>query len=139
MNMNARPPYRCIAGVFTAAAIALVAASVEANAQRETAAEGRLAFEAATIKLAAADAVRNRVVPISPNRLSIPSMTLTALIYAAYGEGGVQHVDARHRRSGLGQQDGLCRRRCRIGPRDAAATADDAADPHRGAVCVEVP
>ena len=44
-------------------------------------------FEIATIKLAAPDAVRNVVVPSSPDRLSIPSMTLTWLIYTAYGEG----------------------------------------------------
>src|SRR5215471_368934 len=34
------------------------------------------------------DAVPNRVIQTSPNRLSIHSMTLTALIYAAYGNGG---------------------------------------------------
>lgn len=44
-------------------------------------------FEVATIKLAAPDAVRNRMMPSSPDRLSIPSMTLTWLIYTAYGEG----------------------------------------------------
>ncbi len=65
---------------FTAAAIALVAVSA--------AAEDRLAFEVATIKLAAPDAVRNQVIPRSPNRLYIPGMTLTALIYNAYGDGG---------------------------------------------------
>ena len=74
--------------MFPAAAIALVAASAAAGPQRETPAEGRLALEAATIKLAAPDAERNRVMPTSPNRLYIPSMTLTALIYAAYGDGG---------------------------------------------------
>ena len=88
MSQNARVTRRSVAGVFTAAAIALVAASAAAGPQRETPAEGRLAFEAATIKLAAPDAVRNRVMPTSPNRLNIPSMTLTALIYAAYGGGG---------------------------------------------------
>ena len=62
--------------------------SVAADPQRETSAEGRLAFEAATIKLASPDAVRNQVMPTGPNRLSIPGMTLTALIYAAYGDGG---------------------------------------------------
>ena len=86
--MNACVSRRRTAGVFTVAAIALVTASVAADPQRETSAERRLAFEAATIKLAAPDAVRNRVMPTSPNRLSIPSMTLTALIYAAYGDGG---------------------------------------------------
>jgi uncharacterized protein (TIGR03435 family) len=51
-------------------------------------AEGRLAFEAATVKLAPPDAERNRLIPTGPNRLFIPGMTLTALIYAAYGDGG---------------------------------------------------
>jgi len=88
MNMNARVSRRWIAVVFTVAAIAPVTASAAADPQRETSAEARLAFEAATIKLAAPDAVRNRVLPTSPNRLYIPSMTLTALIYAAYGDGG---------------------------------------------------
>ena len=44
-------------------------------------------FEVATIKPAAPDAVRNRVIYPSPERISIPSMTLTWLIYTAYGEG----------------------------------------------------
>jgi uncharacterized protein (TIGR03435 family) len=74
--------------VFGAAAIALVAASAAADAQRKTRADGRLAFEVATIKPAAPGAVRNQVMPTSPNRLHIPSMTLTSLIYAAYGDGG---------------------------------------------------
>jgi uncharacterized protein (TIGR03435 family) len=85
MTQNARVTRRRVAGGF---AIALVAASAAADPQRETPADGRLAFEAATIKLAAPDAVRNLVMPTSPNRLNIPSMTLTALIYAAYGDGG---------------------------------------------------
>jgi uncharacterized protein (TIGR03435 family) len=86
--MNARVSRRRIAEVFTVAAIALVTASAAANPQRETSAEGRLAFEAVTIKLAAPDAVRNQVMPTSSNRLRIPSMTLTWLVYAAYGDGG---------------------------------------------------
>jgi len=72
----------------TAAAIALLAVSAAADPQREAPADGRLAFEAATIKLAAPDAVRNQSIPTSPNRLYIPGMTLTALIYNAYGDGG---------------------------------------------------
>src|SRR5689334_11821611 len=44
-------------------------------------------FEVATVKLAAPDAPRNRVIPSSPDRLSIPGMTLTWLIYTAYQEG----------------------------------------------------
>jgi uncharacterized protein (TIGR03435 family) len=86
MNRNPDASRRLVAAVL-AAAIALVAASATAGAQ-QTPAGGRPAFEAATIKLAAPDAVRNRVLQPSPNRLSIPSVTLTALIYAAYGDGG---------------------------------------------------
>jgi uncharacterized protein (TIGR03435 family) len=45
-------------------------------------------FEVATIKLADPSAsVRNRMIRVSPNRISIPSMTLIWLIYTAYGEG----------------------------------------------------
>jgi uncharacterized protein (TIGR03435 family) len=69
------------------AAFVLIAVSAAADPQQETPAGGKLAFEAATIKLASPDAVRNRVTP-TPNRLYIPSMTLRALIYAAYGDGG---------------------------------------------------
>jgi uncharacterized protein (TIGR03435 family) len=75
--------------VFTAGAITIVTGSAVTGAQRESPIEGRLAFEAATIKPAAPDAVRNQMVPTSPNRLFIPGMTLTALIYNAYGEGGL--------------------------------------------------
>jgi uncharacterized protein (TIGR03435 family) len=74
--------------LFTAVVIALIATTATADAQRETPAQGRLTFEAATIKLATADAVPNQVLPSSPNRLYIPSMTLTWLIYTAYGDGG---------------------------------------------------
>jgi hypothetical protein len=68
----------------TIAAIAFVTISVAANPQRETSAEGRPAFEAATIKPETPDAVRNQLMATRPNRLSIPSMTLTWLIYTAY-------------------------------------------------------
>src|SRR5690242_18359674 len=44
-------------------------------------------FEVATIKLAAPDAVRNRVMPSSPDRLSIPGMNVRWMIYTAYQEG----------------------------------------------------
>jgi hypothetical protein len=64
--------------VVTTAGIAALAAAVpQAIAQQTPAAEGKLTFEAATIKLAAPDAVRNRVMPTNSNRLSIPSMSLT--------------------------------------------------------------
>jgi uncharacterized protein (TIGR03435 family) len=69
-------------------AIALTTIGVTAAAARQGGATARPAFEAATIKLAAPDAVANRVLSPAPNRLSIPSMRLTSLIYAAYGDGG---------------------------------------------------
>ena len=71
---------------MAAAAVALLAVSAGAD-QRATTADARLAFEAATVKLAAPDAERNRMIP-SPNRLYVPSMTLTWLVYTAYGDGG---------------------------------------------------
>jgi uncharacterized protein (TIGR03435 family) len=55
---------------------------------RQTSSPPKPAFEAATIKLAAPDAVPNRMTSSSPNRLSIASMTLTWLVYTAYGNGG---------------------------------------------------
>ena len=80
---------RCTAGIVTAAVIAVLAVPATMIAQREPAA-GKRAFEAATIKLTAPDApaaTRNRV-EMSPKRLYIPNMTLAALIYNAYGDGG---------------------------------------------------
>ncbi len=44
-------------------------------------------FEVATVRIAAPDAPRNRVMPSSPDRLLIPGMNLTWLIYTAYQEG----------------------------------------------------
>jgi uncharacterized protein (TIGR03435 family) len=87
MNSQMDIRRRRIAPLFTAAT-ALLSVSIAASPQRDTPAEGRAAFEAATVKLAAPDAVRNRAIQTSPDRLSIPSMTLTALVYAAYGGGG---------------------------------------------------
>lgn len=46
-----------------------------------------LEFEVATVKLAAPDAIRYRVVPAGPDRLSIPAMTVRWLIYTAYEQG----------------------------------------------------
>jgi uncharacterized protein (TIGR03435 family) len=66
-------------------ALALLAFPVVANAQPQ---DARPAFEAATIKPAAPDAIRNRVMPSAPNRLYIPSMSLVWLVYTAYGDGG---------------------------------------------------
>ncbi len=45
-------------------------------------------FEAATIKLAERSTSPLPVAPSAPNRLRIPSQTLTQLIYTAYGNGG---------------------------------------------------
>jgi uncharacterized protein (TIGR03435 family) len=71
------------------AAIVIAVLSVSAAAAQQSAPAGeKLAFEAATIKLAAPDAIRNRVMPTGPSRLSIPSMSLVWLIYTAYGDGG---------------------------------------------------
>jgi uncharacterized protein (TIGR03435 family) len=78
---------RWVTVAFSAAAIALATPSSAAGPQQEPTARGPLAFEAATIKLAAPDAVRNQVIP-SPNRLYVPGMTLKSLIYTAYGDGG---------------------------------------------------
>src|SRR5215467_15551045 len=51
-------------------------------------AENKVAFEVATIKRAAPNATpKNQMVNVSPNRISIPSMTLSWLIYTAYAEG----------------------------------------------------
>jgi uncharacterized protein (TIGR03435 family) len=58
-------------------------------ARQQTTSETRPAFEAATIRLAPPDVVRsNRVIVTSPNRMFIPGMPLTSLVYAAYGDGG---------------------------------------------------
>ena len=84
----ARAARRYRAGVFTVAAFALLTVSVATESQREAATDPRLTFDAATIKPAAPNAVRNRIMPTGRNRLSIPSMTLTWLIYTAYGSGG---------------------------------------------------
>jgi uncharacterized protein (TIGR03435 family) len=73
-----------------AGGIALLAGSPVFNAQRDTPADTRPAFDVAPVKLAAPNADRFVTMPppASPNRLYIPSMTLTTLIYSAYGDGG---------------------------------------------------
>jgi len=53
-----------------------------------SAAPSRLRFEAATIKLSTGSSRANIVTQPSPSRYSIPGMTLKALIYVAYGDGG---------------------------------------------------
>jgi uncharacterized protein (TIGR03435 family) len=63
-------------------------AAVVVMAVVTAAGQERPAFEAATIKPAAPGTARTLVAPTTPNRLHIPNMTLTALIYAAYGDGG---------------------------------------------------
>lgn len=88
MNPNTRVRPCGAAWVLTATVMALLSAVAAGSPRQTTAADGRLRFEAATIRPAAADAVRNRLIPVSPNRLYIPGMTLTALVYAAYGDGG---------------------------------------------------
>jgi uncharacterized protein (TIGR03435 family) len=69
--------------------IAILSAAAGIAAQRAAPTDDRPAFEAATVKLAAPDAVRAVTMPpASPNRLFVPSMTLATLIYSAYGDGG---------------------------------------------------
>lgn len=80
---------RWTVSVAIAVAITVLAIPAAVGAQRAAPAGATPSFEAATVKLAAPDAIRNRVMPTSPNRLYIPGMTLTALIYAAYGDGGL--------------------------------------------------
>jgi uncharacterized protein (TIGR03435 family) len=78
--------HRCLSAV---AVIAVLAAPSAVARQQKATSETRLAFEAATIKLAPPDVVRsNRVISTSPNRMFIPGMPLTSLVYAAYGDGG---------------------------------------------------
>jgi uncharacterized protein (TIGR03435 family) len=78
--------HRCLA---TVAVLAVLAAPSSGELQQKTAGETGLAFEAATIKLAAPGVVRsNRVISTSPNRMVIPGMPLSSLVYAAYGDGG---------------------------------------------------
>ena len=91
MNPCALVNYRWTAGVSTAVAVAILAGPAGAKAQRDGPADKRPVFEVASVKLAAPDAVRTPTLPppASPSRLHIPSMTLTTLIYAAYGDGGL--------------------------------------------------
>jgi uncharacterized protein (TIGR03435 family) len=88
MTMHDRGSRRWRSGVSTLAVMALVTAAAVAGAQQEAASDARVAFEAATIKRAAPGEMRNQVMPTSPNRLYIPSMTLSWLIYTAHGNGG---------------------------------------------------
>src|SRR5688500_17531326 len=88
MTMHTHTSRLWCAGVSTIAAVVVLTASVATEPQRDAASDVTVAFEAATIKLAAPDAVRNQVTRTSPNRLFISSMTLTWLIYTAYGNGG---------------------------------------------------
>jgi uncharacterized protein (TIGR03435 family) len=69
--------------LFAAMVISLAAAP-----QQQPPATARPAFEAATVKLAERSASPLPVAPAAPNRLRIPSQTLTQLIYTAYGNGG---------------------------------------------------
>ncbi len=88
----------------------------------------RSAFEAATVKLARPDeAPRNQVLRVGPDRLSIPSMTLSALVYAAYGDGGFNTSMSVRGGPDWGQQNGLFHRGSLLGTRYAAATAPHAA------------
>jgi len=91
MNPCALVDYRWTARVSAAVAVAILAGPAGAKAQRDGPADKRPAFEVASVKLAAPDAVRTPTLPppASPSRLHIPSMTLATLIYGAYGGGGL--------------------------------------------------
>ncbi len=58
-----------------------------ASAFAQPATDSAPRFEVATVKLAAPGAIRNRVAPAGPERLSIPAMNVRWLIYTAYQEG----------------------------------------------------
>ena len=90
MNPCALVDYRWTAGVSAAVAVAILAGPTGAKAQRDGP-DKRPAFEVASVKLAAPDAVRTPTLPppASPSRLHIPSMTLATLIYGVYGGGGL--------------------------------------------------
>jgi uncharacterized protein (TIGR03435 family) len=70
--------------------IAILSADAGSHAQGGFPADDRPAFEVATVKLASPDVARIVTMPppASPTRLFIPSMYLSTLIYAAYGDGG---------------------------------------------------
>jgi len=81
---------RCIAlaAVSLAVPLAMGVLNVPILKAQQPPAEKNPAFEVATIKLAAPEAApKNQMLRPSPNRISIPSMTLSWLIYTAYGEG----------------------------------------------------
>lgn len=96
MPAPARLEYGWTAGAAAVLAVAILASSGATaqqgdTAQQEDPASKRPAFEVATVKLAAPDAVRVVTLPppAAPNRLVIPSMTLVTMTYAAYGGGGL--------------------------------------------------
>ena len=89
MNPHARPAQWAwrISTIFV---IGMLTYPAGTHAQQAAAADKRLAFEVATVKLSEPGVPRtvNLPPPAGPNRLLIPSMTLATLIYAAYGDGG---------------------------------------------------
>jgi uncharacterized protein (TIGR03435 family) len=76
-----------MASKIAALVVMVIVTASLARAQAPVATQ-RPAFEAATIKLAERSASPLPVAPSAPNRLRIPSQTLTQLIYTAYGNGG---------------------------------------------------
>jgi uncharacterized protein (TIGR03435 family) len=85
------------------ARLSIAALAVGAAFTGLAAAQENLAFEAATIKPAAPNAVRNQMRRVSPDRISIGSMTLTWLIYTAYGEGLSTSISVRGGPDWMGQ------------------------------------
>jgi len=76
-------------GIATATTIVLLTVPDVLAQSTPPVAPSQPAFEVATIKLADPNAVpKNQAVRVSPTRLSIASMSLSWLIYTAYGDGG---------------------------------------------------
>ena len=97
--------------------MALLALPAAAQAQSP---DARPSVDVATIKRAAPNAIRNRVMPTAPNRLYIPSMSLVWLIYTAYAGRRPGRRAARSR----GRDDVLGRRGAVACPSRARSWAD---------------
>ena len=87
MNANAPVTGLWTAAMATAAVILLAVSSRRIPSGRALSKSDRRLRPRRSSRLAP-EAPRNRVMPTSPNRLYIPSMTLSWLIYTAYGDGG---------------------------------------------------
>src|SRR6516162_6499344 len=108
-------------GIATATTIVLLTVPDVLAQSTPPVAPSQPAFEVATIKLADPNAVpKNQAVRVSPTRLSIASMSLSWLIYTAYGDGGFNTSMS-----------------VRGGPDWVNRTASYAPDPSRGTLRIE--